>query len=158
MVIESPSAGKALSIQAHPASPRGKAPQGQARLIQDSNHKPEMAIALTPFEAMRVPEAVGDRRPFRKHRSSPLVFLRRRSSPCLRRVLGIPRRRNACTRFESFMAGQRLLLQLDTRRGGLLDGVTWIRPRHRAIDASPVTQRGLRARRLVRPARCWYND
>jgi mannose-6-phosphate isomerase len=47
------SAGKALSIQAHPDK------DGASRLhIQDpinygdANHKPEMAIALTPFEAM----------------------------------------------------------------------------------------------------------
>lgn len=47
------SAGKALSIQAHPDK------EVAARLHQrdpvnygDANHKPEMAIALTPFEAM----------------------------------------------------------------------------------------------------------
>lgn len=47
------SAGKALSIQAHPDK------EGAKRLHQqnpaaygDANHKPEMAIALTPFEAM----------------------------------------------------------------------------------------------------------
>jgi mannose-6-phosphate isomerase len=47
------SAGKALSIQAHPDK------DGAMRLHSDdpvnygdANHKPEMAIALTPFEAM----------------------------------------------------------------------------------------------------------
>jgi mannose-6-phosphate isomerase len=47
------SAGKALSIQAHPDK------EGARRLhannpieYSDANHKPEMAIALTPFEAM----------------------------------------------------------------------------------------------------------
>jgi mannose-6-phosphate isomerase len=47
------SAGKALSIQAHPdkdvaARLHAENPKEYA----DSNHKPEMAIALTPFEAM----------------------------------------------------------------------------------------------------------
>mmetsp|Transcript_1664 Transcript_1664/g.2186 ORF Transcript_1664/g.2186 Transcript_1664/m.2186 type:complete len:510 (+) Transcript_1664:41-1570(+) len=47
------SAGKALSIQAHP----DKTTAAQLHLsnpeqYKDSNHKPEMAIALTPFEAM----------------------------------------------------------------------------------------------------------
>jgi len=47
------SAGKALSIQAHPdkdvaARLHAQHPQAYA----DANHKPEMAIALTPFEAM----------------------------------------------------------------------------------------------------------
>ena len=47
------SAGKALSIQAHPDKELAEQlnkdnPQAYA----DSNHKPEMAIALTPFEAM----------------------------------------------------------------------------------------------------------
>lgn len=47
------SAGKALSIQAHPdkdvaARLHADDPQNYA----DANHKPEMAIALTPFEAM----------------------------------------------------------------------------------------------------------
>jgi len=47
------SAGKALSIQAHPdkeTAERLNAENPQA--YADSNHKPEMAIALTPFEAM----------------------------------------------------------------------------------------------------------
>ena len=47
------SAGKALSIQAHPdkevaARLHAENPKAYA----DANHKPEMAIALTPFEAM----------------------------------------------------------------------------------------------------------
>jgi len=47
------SAGKALSIQAHPDKTiaeqlHNKDPQHYS----DANHKPEMAIALTPFEAM----------------------------------------------------------------------------------------------------------
>lgn len=47
------SAGKALSIQAHPD--KGIAEQLNASdpaHYKDANHKPEMAIALTPFEAM----------------------------------------------------------------------------------------------------------
>jgi len=47
------SAGKALSIQAHPdknMAARLNAENPQA--YGDANHKPEMAIALTPFEAM----------------------------------------------------------------------------------------------------------
>ena len=47
------SAGKALSIQAHPD--KRKAEQLHAEnptAYGDPNHKPEMAIALTPFEAM----------------------------------------------------------------------------------------------------------
>jgi len=47
------SAGKALSIQAHPdkkGAERLHAENPEA--YGDSNHKPEMAIALTPFEAM----------------------------------------------------------------------------------------------------------
>jgi mannose-6-phosphate isomerase len=47
------SAGKALSIQAHPdkdVAARLHADNPQA--YADANHKPEMAIALTPFEAM----------------------------------------------------------------------------------------------------------
>jgi len=47
------SAGKALSIQAHPdkdVASRLHCENPQA--YADANHKPEMAIALTPFEAM----------------------------------------------------------------------------------------------------------
>lgn len=47
------SAGKALSIQAHPD--KDKAEQlhlENPNAYGDANHKPEMAIALTPFEAM----------------------------------------------------------------------------------------------------------
>ena len=47
------SAGKALSIQAHPdKSLAEKLHKDKPDLYKDSNHKPEMAIALTPFEAM----------------------------------------------------------------------------------------------------------
>lgn len=47
------SAGKALSIQAHPDKPTAhKLHQNNPQAYGDANHKPEMAIALTPFEAM----------------------------------------------------------------------------------------------------------
>lgn len=47
------SAGKALSIQAHPDKPTAKKlHKDNPQAYGDSNHKPEMAIALTPFEAM----------------------------------------------------------------------------------------------------------
>ena len=47
------SAGKALSIQAHPdKSLAEKLHAANPQAYGDDNHKPEMAIALTPFEAM----------------------------------------------------------------------------------------------------------
>jgi mannose-6-phosphate isomerase len=47
------SAGKALSIQAHPDKPTAKKLHNEdPQNYGDANHKPEMAIALTPFEAM----------------------------------------------------------------------------------------------------------
>jgi mannose-6-phosphate isomerase len=47
------SAGKALSIQAHPDKDVAEKLHLQnPQAYGDSNHKPEMAIALTPFEAM----------------------------------------------------------------------------------------------------------
>lgn len=47
------SAGKALSIQAHPDKDVAeKLHFENPEAYADSNHKPEMAIALTPFEAM----------------------------------------------------------------------------------------------------------
>jgi mannose-6-phosphate isomerase len=47
------SAGKALSIQAHPDKEGAeKLHLDNPQAYGDSNHKPEMAIALTPFEAM----------------------------------------------------------------------------------------------------------
>jgi len=47
------SAGKALSIQAHPDKPMAaKLHEENPQAYGDANHKPEMAIALTPFEAM----------------------------------------------------------------------------------------------------------
>lgn len=47
------SAGKALSIQAHPDKELAeRLHQENPNAYGDSNHKPEMAIALTPFEAM----------------------------------------------------------------------------------------------------------
>ena len=47
------SAGKALSIQAHPdKSLAEKLHKDKPDLYKDANHKPEMAIALTPSEAM----------------------------------------------------------------------------------------------------------
>ncbi|KAJ8599708.1 hypothetical protein CTAYLR_004738 [Chrysophaeum taylorii] len=47
------SAGKALSIQAHPDKERARQLHLQnPKQYKDANHKPEMAIALTPFEAM----------------------------------------------------------------------------------------------------------
>jgi len=47
------SAGKALSIQAHPDKENAeRLNQENPSKYGDANHKPEMAIALTPFEAM----------------------------------------------------------------------------------------------------------
>jgi mannose-6-phosphate isomerase len=47
------SAGKALSIQAHPDKELAeRLNKENPQHYGDSNHKPEMAIALTPFEAM----------------------------------------------------------------------------------------------------------
>jgi mannose-6-phosphate isomerase len=47
------SAGKALSIQAHPDKELAeRLNEENPQAYADSNHKPEMAIALTPFEAM----------------------------------------------------------------------------------------------------------
>merc|ERR1719223_2038612 len=47
------SAGKALSIQAHPDKENAERLNNEnPSKYGDSNHKPEMAIALTPFEAM----------------------------------------------------------------------------------------------------------
>lgn len=47
------SAGKALSIQAHPDKENAeRLNQSNPSKYGDANHKPEMAIALTPFEAM----------------------------------------------------------------------------------------------------------
>jgi len=47
------SAGKALSIQAHPDKDLARQlHENKPQAYADSNHKPEMAIALTPFEAM----------------------------------------------------------------------------------------------------------
>lgn len=47
------SAGKALSIQAHPSkSIAERLHREDPENYKDDNHKPEMAIALTPFEAM----------------------------------------------------------------------------------------------------------
>ena len=47
------SAGKALSIQAHPDKMRAeRLHASNPEQYKDANHKPEMAIALTPFEAM----------------------------------------------------------------------------------------------------------
>ena len=47
------SAGKALSIQAHPCKEGAKRLHGNnPDQYVDDNHKPELAVALTPFEAM----------------------------------------------------------------------------------------------------------
>ena len=47
------SAGKALSIQAHPDKEHAeRLHEENPSAYGDANHKPEMAIALTPFEAM----------------------------------------------------------------------------------------------------------
>ena len=47
------SAGKALSIQAHPCKDRAKdLHKNNPTNYVDDNHKPELAVALTPFEAM----------------------------------------------------------------------------------------------------------
>ena len=44
---------KALSIQAHPDKPQAKIlHETRGDVYKDPNHKPEMAIALTPFEMM----------------------------------------------------------------------------------------------------------
>ena len=51
MVIESLSAWKACPSR-RLDKPRGKLHKDKPDLYKDSNHKPEMAIALTPFEAM----------------------------------------------------------------------------------------------------------
>lgn len=47
------SAGKALSIQAHPCKERARdLHKNNPTNYVDDNHKPELAVALTPFEAM----------------------------------------------------------------------------------------------------------
>jgi len=47
------SAGKALSIQAHPCKERARdLHKSNPVNYVDDNHKPELAVALTPFEAM----------------------------------------------------------------------------------------------------------
>eukprot|EP00753_Platysulcus_tardus_P004916 PLAT12760.1.p1 GENE.PLAT12760.1~~PLAT12760.1.p1 ORF type:complete len:353 (+),score=159.17 PLAT12760.1:47-1060(+) len=47
------SVAKALSIQAHPDKPLAERLHAdRPEVYKDDNHKPEMAIALTPFEAM----------------------------------------------------------------------------------------------------------
>jgi mannose-6-phosphate isomerase len=47
------SIAKPLSIQAHPDKTRGAAlHEASPELYKDPNHKPELAVALTPFEAM----------------------------------------------------------------------------------------------------------
>ena len=47
------SAGKALSIQAHPCKERAQVlHKNNPTNYVDDNHKPELAVALTPFEAM----------------------------------------------------------------------------------------------------------
>lgn len=47
------SAGKALSIQAHPCKERARdLHKSNPANYVDDNHKPELAVALTPFEAM----------------------------------------------------------------------------------------------------------
>ncbi|KAI9219242.1 RmlC-like cupin domain-containing protein [Blastocladiella britannica] len=47
------SVAKPLSIQAHPARPQARALHAaRPDLYRDPNHKPEMAIALTPFRAL----------------------------------------------------------------------------------------------------------
>lgn len=46
------SVAKALSIQAHPDKKLAQVlHEGNPQNYKDSNHKPEMALALTPFEA-----------------------------------------------------------------------------------------------------------
>jgi mannose-6-phosphate isomerase len=47
------SVGKALSIQAHPDKELAKhLHTSYPQIYKDGNHKPEMALALTPFEAL----------------------------------------------------------------------------------------------------------
>ena len=74
------SAGKALSIQAHPdKSLAEKLHKDKPDLYKDSNHKPEMAIALTPFEAMCEPA------PFNSWSLVVFVCIPRRSCPSVGR-------------------------------------------------------------------------
>ena len=55
------SVGKALSVQAHPdRALAARLHAARPDLYKDANHKPEMAIALTPFEAMCGFRAPGD--------------------------------------------------------------------------------------------------
>ncbi|KAJ3376143.1 Mannose-6-phosphate isomerase [Allomyces arbusculus] len=58
------SVGTALSIQAHPDKPRARALHAaHPDVYKDPNHKPEMAIALTHFEALygfRAPRAIDE--------------------------------------------------------------------------------------------------
>ena len=55
------SVGKALSVQAHPDRElAARLHAARPDLYKDANHKPEMAIALTPFEAMCSFRAPGD--------------------------------------------------------------------------------------------------
>lgn len=55
------SVGKALSVQAHPdRALAGVLHTSRPDLYKDDNHKPEMAVALTPFEAMCSFRAPGD--------------------------------------------------------------------------------------------------
>lgn len=53
------SVGKALSIQAHPDIPLAKRLHAdRPEIYKDANHKPEMACAITPFEALCGFEAI----------------------------------------------------------------------------------------------------
>ena len=148
------SAGKALSIQAHPdKSLAEKLHKDKPDLYKDSNHKPEMAIALTPFEAM-----CGFRR-----LSEIAVHLRKHPefAACISTEAQLavftagPRDSKAQKQalhkvFESFMASDSasaFCLKLDTlsRRSARWRHVdfyptTTPSPRRRR-DASPVTQR-----------------
>ena len=77
------SAGKALSIQAHPdKSLAEKLHKDKPDLYKDSNHKPEMAIALTPFEAMCETRVQA---PFNSWSLVVFVCVARRSCPSLGR-------------------------------------------------------------------------
>jgi len=55
------SVGKALSVQAHPdRALAARLHAARPDLYKDANHKPEMAVAVTPFEAMCSFRAPGD--------------------------------------------------------------------------------------------------
>jgi len=102
------SAGKALSIQAHPDKARAeRLHAAHPELYKDANHKPEMAIALTPFEAMcgfrRLSEIAVH---LRKHREfAACIATEAQLSVFMAASMGEPEQKEALTTlFRSFMA------------------------------------------------------